>query len=349
MKSPRLQGNALMFLMIPALAFFCAYLVMGAPSGSGSIDGFELGKSFGWDLDNLARKEASPSGVSVERLAELLHYSPDPKGFRSYTATTELKDVGRLELEIGVLPFQPAPGQNAHLAVAWDSGNKSVQKSVMWGRPGFESQGWASFLGQFNGRRLDAESLLGRSEIEGLARSLPQASSPKERTIWALYQLQHAMRANTYHMTISGAESPPDAERYRRWKKNLAGLAALAPELKNVLGAPLAEDFANFASKASSLVDPVIETASTGGSVSQVRSQVFQTLYRQGCRRCHGLQAPQLGERTIYWTVRANLGRFGARQDLFQVGLDVWSYPEEPEASQRIADAVKAALILIGE
>ena len=41
--------------------------------------------------------------------------------------------------------------------------------------------------------------------------------------------------------------------------------------------------------------------------------------------------------------------RFGVRQDLFQVGLDVWPYPEEPEASQRIAEAVKAALILMEE
>ena len=82
-------------------------------------------------------------------------------------------------------------------------------------------------------------------------------------------------------------------------------------------------------------------------SSSKIRSMVVSSKSRKNlCSACHSTPSVSNNKIDIYKQIRKDFINKGMRQDLYQLGFDIWGIPKKSKESQSLAHLVKAGAIV---
>ena len=343
-------------LLLSALFLTFALPGCDTPPGSGSIDGIELGLELRLHLEDLARQQDSLDPERLSRVRALFDRPPQGlDSLRIYTARTTLEDERALDLRVALLPLQgDLAGGFLGLAVGDDG---DVYRSRLWGTPAFDNDpesAWENFWRQFEYRKtravIDPSSALSDSAVDQFWLRL-QADSSQGLGIQAIYHHGRQMIANSYlirhTMALTGRGEVPAPSWYQHYADAFTHLDTMAEHLQPLIGEDAASQYRSVTSEALALLEPLVSHA-RASDAAKARSAIRE-FRRRTCVTCHNIEDHALGEGGIRDALMAAFKDRGMRRDLYRVGYDVWPVPGEEAASQEIASAIKAILLVLGQ
>ena len=323
--------------------------------GSGSIDGVELGLHLQLHLKDRARQD----GFDAERLSATRalfdHPPPGLDSLRIYTARATLEDEGALDLRMALFPLQ-GDFSGGYLGVAV-AGDGVVYRSRLWGIPAFDTDpesAWENFWRQFEYRKtravIDPSSALPDSTVDQFWMGL-QADSSEGLGVQDYYHHGRQMIANSFlirrTMALTRCVEVLDPSWYQDYIAAFTHLDSTVQYLQPWLGDEAASQYRSVTTEALSLLEPIVSHA-RAGDAGTARSAIVE-FRRRTCGSCHNIEGHTLGEGGVRDALMAAFKERGMRRDLYRVGYDVWPAPGEEAASQEIASAIKAILVVLGQ
>ncbi len=325
------------------------------PPGSGSIDGFDLGLKTELHLKDLQRAPG-PNAATVDR-ARMLFISV-PAGLdsvRVYTATAVVdEDEGAIPLKIWLMPLGDADG--GYLAIAIDDGG-TVRRSRIWGSPEIDADpeaSWENYWRQFeyeNSRSvIPPMSALDTGEVDSVWAVLVSDTSTAAATTRLLYEHRLIMYDNSFilrrTMSVARGSTVPPVDWLENNRDLYHRLEEIGGTLRPIIGDSASIKYVNVSREAGEILDRALDHARASEG-DQLRERIL-TFRRRSCGGCHGIENHAAGEGKLKDAVFSRLDEFGVRRDLYSVGRDVWGVPGQATQSQKIADAVKAMLVVAG-
>lgn len=323
------------------------------PTGSGSIDGIALGRGTSLHLENLNRQSV---GIDATRLEEIQSRFEVPlaglDSLRIYTAQTTLENEGLVDLRIAVIPHLLRQ-EGAYLAVAVDASGV-MRRARIWGMPDPETA-WENFWRQFE--YLHVRTVLDGTEtppdatLEHWWEELQADTTEEGRLRLALYQHPSRMRNMSFlirrTMAVAGRGDVPEAEWYHQYSNDFRALEANAALFEPLIGSIASAQYKAIAREAREQVQTLAKHAQNGDA-GKLRDAI-QDFRMQSCGSCHAIEDHTTGPGDLQDAVFEQLRLFDVRQNHYRVGIDVWPVPGEEGASQQIANAIKAVLLLFAE
>lgn len=334
---------------------FVLMLIAGCdrPTGSGRVDGIELGQELSLHLENIA-----PQGMAfdAERLEPVhaLFYQP-PQGLdslRVYTARAKVAEGEEaMDFRIGLLPLR-GDFAGAYLALAIGS-NGIVYRVRLWGVSDPQSA-WENFWRQFEYRNpktvLNLSTVLSDSAADQYWIRLKADMSQEGRLLQAMYEHQLLMRNNSYlirrTMVLTGNGEVPEPSWFQHYAEGFKQLESMAENLKPLIGKEAASQYINIAKETKALLEPLAISAHKRDA-DKMRNAIKEFRQRT-CVACHNIEDHNLGKSMLDAALYDQFNKHGARQDIYRIGHDVWPVPGEEENSQKIASTIKAILLLLG-
>jgi hypothetical protein len=308
----------------------------------------DLGGELGLDLRDLAAIDPLDEATvaAAQRISGV-----SLRDARIYTARTRL---GRddLELRVAVVPL----AGSGKLAVAVDTAG-AMRASALWDATVFENDddgAWETFCLQFQGRpqTITAAEALDPDAVERYWSELQADGSPEAAAARTLYEHRRVMAASSRYLraamrrTARGENPPPSW--FRAWKGVFEEAARLSEPLSAIIGERAGERHRELAEEAAVRIENVAY-ASESEQPRTLRSLVSGEFYKNACAACHSTPSDRLGGDEIHDGLRRRFAELGVRRDVARVGWDLWGVPHQEQASQQVADAFKAAFVLLGE
>ena len=270
------------------------------------------------------------------------------------TATARLTPpVTKLE------PLTLEPGADVLELVERTSGveRTRLERARLWGRADVDEDPngtWRRIVEQFAWAEIEVRDPLELEsdfEPEAYWRRLTADASAEADWTRALYETRRRMIGNSafyqeYERTVGRGETPP-GEWFESTLASFDGLLALADDVRPFLGEAATASFRESAQKVRGLV---ADMASASGPDRETRVREIFSGMQAACFSCHVIRNHELGWEgpLVFPGLEERLAEQGVRDDLFRVGMDVWSPAGEDASAQAIADAVQAALLLVG-
>ncbi len=303
-------------------------------------------------LTELGPQELSPNRGDLRRIAR---HSGADRAQLEQVQLYEGRTAESVSMRVVTLPLG-GDLEGVSIALAVD-GEGQLVDGVLWGRPDVEedeNRTWRRVIEQFawaevGSRRLEDVDLT--FDPSSYWKDLSKDTSEGAGLTRILYETRVLMLNNSdfYQRIDRGAarDEVPEKEWLESYLASFDRLGEIGAELTPYLGDSAAAEFGESAAGLLQLVATMAEDAAAGRDEEALAG--FAQM-QGSCFRCHNIRGHDLGwdGPIVFPGIELRLPDFGVRNDLFEVGMDVWAPPGEDAAAQEIANAVQAAMILVG-
>lgn len=321
------------------------------PAGSGSIDGIPLGARLGLHLTEIQQQSIQVTNEALVALPSLFDQgAPQLDSLRVYTAKASMDEQDVITFRIGYLPFVEE-GEKGYLAIALGE-DDAVYRTRLWGLAD-PNAAWENFWRQFEYRQprkaLAVANVASEAEVDAYWQTI-LADSTKEGALRRMaYQHPVQMRTNSFlirrTMAETGQGAVPPPEWLEAFKMVFANLEGTSETLVPVIGQNAAAAYKSVAEKAREQIDALVQQAEAGDA-GGLRDAI-KDFRLETCGGCHFIESHTLGEGDLNNALFRHFQTYNVRNDLYRVGYDVWGVPGEGEKSQRLANRIKAMVLVL--
>lgn len=317
--------------------------------GSGSINGIELGKNLQLNLENLVQHTFQKENLTKKVLPYFENLTSEFNSIKVYNATATI-DKSIENLKILVFNLQEDKFKGALLSIVFVS-DGTINRVRIWGNDFTDKDLEASvenFYRQFDKKRkaLPLNNVLSETNAKKHINSLTELERYPYTHAKTMLNNNHLIR-KTWGFTRRG--QAPNVSFFEDKRDGFLYLLQNVDKLNYWSSKEYIPDYKKAANSTIEGLNNVIDYMNSNKetSSSKIRSMVVSSKSRKNlCSACHSTPSVSNNKIDIYKQIRKDFINKGMRQDLYQLGFDIWGIPKKSKESQSLAHLVKAGAIV---